>query len=453
MRTPWGLLRAARRLGGRVVAIDERTDRVRHDLDRAREQISRLEGEVTDLRRDAVRAANLATRAAGLRRPRLRIVLLVHNSSAWDSLHSVWEAMAGHPDVEPVVASIPRHFGGHGPLAHEDEVHRDLEARGVPHLRCEVGEGPLVLLQTLAPDIVFRQSQWDEDVDPRLSTDHLTFTRTCLVPYEMLNPIRNLPQEGTRDSAVDRAFHHEAWLVLGIASTVAAATAVGRRQGAQFRDVGHPKVDALTVAEPRWPLPGALPRFVLSTHHSLAQEWTRFGHLDELREDLLAWAAGGTAEIVWSPHPYLIPFVESGHARISAEELDAWRAAWDALPTTATALDDRYPELVAGCDVVVTDGISMLNEAQVIGRPVVFLEREGHVPFNDDGEAVLRGVHRASSVTAAKALVERLVRDGDPLRETQQEIVRTLFGEPGAGRRVLAAVLEAARADGWRGGS
>ena len=121
--------------------------------------------------------------------------------------------------------------------------------------------------------------------------------------------------------------HHDAWLVFGTAATVAAAREKGRRQGSQFRVVGHPKVEALRAAEPEWPLPGRLPRVFWSTHHSLGNGWTGFGQFDVTRADFLEWARSGTAEMVWQPHPDFHSRVATGRGRLSAE-LDEWRSKW-----------------------------------------------------------------------------------------------------------------------------
>ena len=464
MRTPRGMLRILRSLARRVVTMDETISDLGSQLDQLRTAHAAMMTELATVREavnesatqarcdslELARSVHLGVRQGGLRGRRLRVVLLVHNTSAWDSLSELWHLMDRAHDIDPVVVSLPKHFGGDGELAGEEDAHAELTARGVPHLRSEVGSDPLALLRILAPDVVFRQSQWDRDVDPRLSTANLAFTRLCLVPYEMLNPITNVSRSGTKDTAVDMALHHEAWLVFGTAATVTAAQEKGRRQGSQFRVVGHPKLDALRAAEPEWPLPGRLPRVLFSTHHSVGNAWTGFGQLDVSRAGFLKWARSGTAEIVWSPHPYLVPFVAAGHGRLSAAELDEWRSEWDAQPSAATSLTDRYAALLAACDLVVTDGISMLVEGQVSGRPVIFLEREGHVPFNEAGEVVLRGVHRVSSVTEARELAERLVRDGDPLRDVQREVVHELFGEPGAAGRILAELRTQALAEGWR---
>jgi hypothetical protein len=47
----------------------------------------------------------------------------------------------------------------------------------------------------------------------------------------MLNVITNVSRPRTKDTAVDKALHHEAWLVFATAATVAAAREKGRRQG------------------------------------------------------------------------------------------------------------------------------------------------------------------------------------------------------------------------------
>ena len=65
---------------------------------------------------------------------------------------------------------------------------------------------------------------------------------------------------------------------------------------------------------------------------------------------------------------------------------------------------------------------------------------------------VLRGVHRVRTVTEARELAEQLVREGDPLRDVQREVVHELFGEPGAAGRILAELRAQALAEGWQPG-
>lgn len=475
MRTPAHALRVLRALARRVVRIDEQVTELRGEertargdaaadahaardhrdtlarrtaeaLSRTDEQVTRLRAELDQVRRDA----HLAARRSTLTAPVLRVVMLVHNPSAWAGLHEVHALMSGAKDFDVTVLTMGSHQGGLGELRGEEVVHEALQARGVPHLRCPEDRDPLDLLRVLDPDLVFRQSQWDADIDPRLGAEHLGAFRTCLVPYEPLNAIHNPDAGETLDTGVDSEFHHRAWLVFTPRFSAERAAAIGRRGGAQFRAVGHPKVDVLRAATPTWPLSGEFPRIVLSTHHSLSDTWNNFGLLDQVQGEFLRWAREGDHEFVWSPHPYLVPFVRSGQAKISREELRAWRDQWDALANTATALDAGYPALIAASDVVVTDGISMLLEAQAIGKPVVFLERSDHVPFNAAGRRILQGVHPVGTMEQAREVVASLLRDGDPLRATQDQVVTDLLGPPGAAERIVEAIREQARRDGWR---
>ncbi|MGH9019284.1 MAG: hypothetical protein ACRDY1_16155, partial [Acidimicrobiales bacterium] len=126
--------------------------------------------------------------------PAKKVVFLVHLIEAWDSYHDLVRAMDECDDFAPLVISMPRHFNGDSGLGHEDEVHAGLTRAGVPHMRLrpEDMHDAAAFLRTLAPDLIFRQSQWDADIAEELTTAHLGFTRTGLVPYETMNIVSNV---------------------------------------------------------------------------------------------------------------------------------------------------------------------------------------------------------------------------------------------------------------------
>ena len=171
MRTPRSMLRTLGSLVRRIVRIDETISDVGRRLDQLRTEQAAVMAELAAVREDVsvsasrarrdslelARSVHLGVRHGGLRGRRLRVVLLVHNMSAWDSLSELWHLMDRAHDVEPAVVSLPKHFGGDGELAGEEDAHAALTARGVPHLRSEVGSDPLALLRILAPDVVLRQ--------------------------------------------------------------------------------------------------------------------------------------------------------------------------------------------------------------------------------------------------------------------------------------------------------
>ena len=255
-----------------------------------------------------------------MRRRGTRVLFLVHLLGIWDSYHALVRAMAGSDDFEPIVASIPRQFRGSTALYGEEDVHRGLDARGVPHLRF-AGDGAdiLRLIKAIDPDVIFRQSQWDADIPAELSTERLSFARTCLVPYETMNIVSNVPDGRKSNTAVDSEYHRTAWLVFCANDTMLdMAVRDGARDGAQFRVVGHPKADHLRASTPTWPVPSTTldaprpGRVVWSAHHSIAQGWTDFGAFPLMCDDMLAWAGrNAETEFLFMPHPALLPFPDS----------------------------------------------------------------------------------------------------------------------------------------------
>jgi len=469
MPAPWRYLGTLRSLAHRVVHIDETTSAAyaraeRHEAElaglvrevaRLSENLSRVEKDRAARARDLSSAldevrdsVHLVARRGTLERATTRVVFLVHHIEAWDSYDELYRLMSDAPDFDPVVVSLPRNFADSGTLRDEDVVHDGLTERGVGHVRASVGSVDDVgrLVKTLAPDIVFRQSQWDKDIDPALSTPALSFARQCIVSYGTMNIVENVPAATTRNTAVDSELHRTAWLAF-CANTDMLETA--RRDnllgGARFRVVGHPKADQLRRSEPAWPVAATRegrPRVVWSSHHSIGDGWTRFGAFPAMAEDMLRWAESGEVEITWMPHPALLPYISTPRSPYRQEQLDDWLERWGRLDSTAVFTNGYYAPLLAASDVMVTDGLSMLVEFQVFERPVVFVEREGHRPFTGIGEKVVAGTHRVGDASAARARVESLLRDGDPLLARQRENVTELLGAPGSAARILEVLRE-----------
>lgn len=434
MPLPRHPLRALRSLARRLEAIEASTASIASAVERSET--------IAQESRDTL--ALLARRQARGPGP-TRVVFLVHHIEAWDSLHDLVAAMREADDFEPVVLSIPRRFKGSGGLVDEDLVHRGLEALGVPHLRMgPAGPGEaLRFVKLLEPDVIFRQSQWDADIAPELAVENLAFARLCLVPYETMNMLENVPAPVTgANTAVDSEYHRAAWLVFCANDrTLDMARRDGALAGSQFRVVGHPKTRRLREAAPAWPVRGAdgdrRPRVVWSAHHSIGSGWSDFGMFPQMAESMFEWAkAEPSTDFVWSPHPALVPFTASSESPYSRAALDGWTDRWLELPNTAILMDGRYPQVLAASDLLVTDGLSMLVEYQVQVKPVIYVERDGHRPFNEIGREIMTGVHTVASVAEVRALAHDLF-EGDPLADQQRANVAGLLGEGDAVAEIL----------------
>lgn len=416
--------------------------------------VSQLEAEMREVSARSRRAQEASDRAVSrlaFRRARARVVFLVHNRTAIGALEELIALMQQAEDFDPIVVSIPHHYGGKTGPKGEKRLHRSLAAQGVPHLRIrkrDLGSATELLL-ALDPDIIFRQSQWEADIDAAFATDELRWARLAIIPYETMNTTVNVPWgHPPINSAVDQSLHRAAWLAFcanDISLRIAEHDSLtGARQ---FRAVGHPKRDALEGVEPKWPLGGTepptvdrAPRILWSAHHSILSGWNDFGTFPAVMGEMLEWAKDdASSEFVFMHHPHLRSTMTDAASAVSPEDFEIWLSQWTSLPNTAYWRGDYAPVLAAS-DVVITDGPSMMLESQILTKPVVFLERHDHIDFNEIGRIAVGGTHPVHDVASARSTCCALLTEGDPLATTQRRNVDRLFGQPGAAQRILDVV-------------
>ncbi len=411
----------------------------RRELRQSLEQIEHL----TALVHSTASAASLRSRVP--RRP-YRVLFLVHHLGAWSSVRSLILAMQEDDDFAPTVATIPHRYPGDDDFGGEAALHERMLAEGVEHLRFDFDDSlrALPIIRAIDPDLVIRQSQWDNDVPDAFRTNALNFVRQGLVPYESMNLIVNPPVHDRRNTAVDEELHNAGWVVFATNEPMRRmAIEEGSRLGRNVDVIGHAKAHELREATPQWPVDtmSGRPRVVWSAHHSIGSNWSRFGTFGTIHARMLEWARQREdVEIVFMPHPALPAFVSTPESPVSTEDYAAFVREWSALPNTAVYDDADYMSVLAACDVVLTDGISMLIEPQVMSKPIVFLEREGHAPFNRLGELALTGVHRTADLAHAQELAVSLTTGDDELAERQRTNAAALFPAGDVARRALDAL-------------
>ena len=112
---------------------------------------------------------------------RKRIVFLIHNVAAIDAiLPIIYEAQRREHRV--VVIAIRNKFSSS--QTNVESQHIALQSLGIEHLRFEKlnpGEG-LDYLKSIYPDVIFRQSPWERDIDEEFSIERLRFSKVCYAP-------------------------------------------------------------------------------------------------------------------------------------------------------------------------------------------------------------------------------------------------------------------------------
>lgn len=398
-------------------------------------QIDSLSSQLNDIRQKLLvvsQSIHHSERLIMKRKAPWRCVFLVHSVEIWSSLHAVWLEMSKDPRFDPIVVTIPRKYPGSEKLCNEENTHNSMKSKGIPHIRIISGDlfDDLSTLRALEPQIIFRQSHWDADISPAFAAEWLGFAKIYYIDYS----IAPIHVSGFRASPLYRR-----------ASGIFIANDAIREFMPSTLPVitsGHPRVDYLCHAEPIWPInTGNKFKIIWSAHHSTGTEWTNFGTFWMVKSFMLNLAqVHPEIDFLFSPHPALVSQMQS-ISNTSSSEFDVFCARWCALPNTGVLTNGDYAGPFKASDLLIVDGISFLLEYQLNQKPVLFLEREDHSPFNAFGVHVKKGVHPipAEQPEMLVPWLDHFSSGGkDPLQNEQKALCETYFNQ----QRVPEAILE-----------
>lgn len=343
------------------------------------------------------------------------MVFLVANINAWYAISTVIEEMKKRDCFDVIIASINKKFPGQEEYSGEDDVHIFLKEKKIDHIRLGMKDShqALDILISINPDIIFRQSQWDVDYPPGLSSTSLAFTRLALIPYEIVNLVKKpIHHIDIKDSAVDSEFHRQCWRVYCSSDYVKInAKQNGSMDGRQFFVSGHPKIDYLENIKAINPFNTKNSKRVLwSPHHSISSNWNNFGLFTYMwREMLTITKQNSDIDFIFCPHPALITQLKSKHTSIDGFSYEEFIEEWSSLENRFVYFGAEYAEIACGCDLIITDGISMLLECQIIKKNILFLEREDHVEFNNIGEKISTGYFKTKSLEDIEPMMQKIL--------------------------------------------
>lgn len=374
---------------------------------------------------------------------KITCLFLVHNIESWDSIFSIYKLMLSNKQFHVIVASINRRYPGSQVFKDEDYVHSILVQLGIPHIRLNNNSSEdLDIIKSLAPNIIFRQSQWDYDIHPAFSTDNLRFAKLCLVPYEIMNFVK------LGYNHLSSHYHSSCWkLFVANEQTKIEQEQHGKLNGLNVFVTGHPKVKALKNAEPKWPIVSNSNdkkfRILWASHHSIDKNWSNFSVFLDIYNDMLNWAKeDNSIEFIFSPHPALVTVLEAITDETLKHSLQEFFIEWNKLSNTYFYREGPYGPLFQASNILIMDGISWLLEYQLMKKPLIFIEREDHSAFTANGELIATGTNRVSTFEQAKALAYRFKNgESDPNRNNQDIVVEQLLSIDNAAENIVNSVL------------
>lgn len=367
---------------------------------------------------------------------KIHCLFVINNINAWHSLDALVRALRLDDDFKVTVVSVNKSFPGQDCFSGELDVHKFLLVNGIHHIRLGMKDSfqALEIIMALSPDVIFRQSQWDDDYPPGFSSEYLRFTRLAIVPYDICNIVENVLFKGDiKNSAVDSLFHRRCWRVYCANNEMLKIASMdGSLQGRQFRVVGHPKIDYLLNVKAFWPFKSGgegTYRILWSPHHIITQGWTDFGLFPLIWRQMLALAEKlTTMEFVFCPHPALMTQLTGPNSPVSAGEWEEFKERWSNLPSCNQYYGADYAAVAAASDLIITDGISLLAEGQLLRKPIIFTEREVHAPFNTIGNCLFKGFHTINDADALEDTITAILTGKlSDLSVEQSENVERIF--------------------------
>jgi hypothetical protein len=387
----------------------------------------------------------------------IRVIFLTFYFEAWDAFDAVYKQMKADPRFEPLVITMPRKLTGYEKFRDEDIVSSYLDSIQIEHERFKFKKSKdgLARLKELSPDYVFLNYPWQRNYKKNYQIEKLIeFTKVCYVPYFSTSLVNEPGVEGVALHQFTQATHELAHLVfLQDADTKQAFDSNGRADHAFL--TGTPKIDALLEAKdkvkPHWPIERLLTdgkrplRVIWAPHHSYGVSWLNFGHFTKQRMPMLNYAkAHPEIDFVFRPHPFLLGTL-TGRDLMTVEELDHWRAEWDALPNTYTDIDGPFTSLALAADALITDGVSFIAEYPLVTRkPAIFWEKPGHWEFSELGKIAEKTSVTAKSMHDVKQELDLIANGKGTSRDAEiQILVKSVRpAKTSAARAIVSIVLD-----------
>lgn len=362
---------------------------------------------------------------AGEGRP-TRIAFICHMPALWSKLEPVYQAAAAAPDFEVFV------MAAHRDPEKSREAAAFLSARGIPVMGGP--DEPSADWGPQRPDYVFHSVPYEHFYPDTLQPEKVwACSRLCYVPYVGQLIYTGGVAETTHHSAFFRllrlAFLADEWerdrLVKG-------PRWCGRDEG--MKVVGSPHAEQVNAAVAGRPATLSRPPRVLWTPRWNTGEGNC--HFFDYKDFLLQAAEAGDIELTFRPHPLCLPhLLKTGE--LTQEEHDRYLARIDRCALARLDQGGDYLRSLAEHEIFVSDMSSVLGDAFLTGKPVIYTHRVDD--FNELGRFMAAGFYWVRTEGELAERLRLLSAGDDPLRSKREELL-SIFNQkqpPGAAERIL----------------
>jgi hypothetical protein len=323
--------------------------------------------------------------------------------------------MLKHSRFEPIVALVTDQASVPDPIFSKDlnsinyadlsQVSKFLEKRNIRHIVWDdeveniSGDG-FDLLAEIEPSVIFRQSHWEDCMPLEFKMESLVNYRVCYLPYEF--EIVEVPH-----TTVEQPLFQNAWKIF-----------VASQRHCDYYRQKNPKLNVEVLHSPKLEEIAKRSRMRTSAdkktvlwapHHSVGEDWLRFGTFHQNYVKILALAENNpNLNFVFRGHHLLFSMLIQ-HRQFSNEDVQNFLSKWGSLQNTSLDTNPDYAESFANSDVLLTDGISFLIEYLVTGKPLIYIERPGHEQFTSVGEHFVEMAIKCSQIEEVEPVLRGII--------------------------------------------
>jgi hypothetical protein len=397
--------------------------------------------------RDLLSAMQPAIAAAALKRmgrTRKRVVFLVHSPETFSSIEPVVQEMQRRPEVfDLVFAALPRSYTGKAADAFTgmNSTFLFLDQKGLkPIALAGRSMHDTETLVRLAPDYLFRQTPWDQDLPPVFDTALLAFTQLCYVPY-------GLAMVEKPEQQYNQRFHNACDFIFCESEFEYANYANHRVMGTQgLHMTGYPRFELFIAAlaasaSAAWPIeaPAGTPRVIWAPHHSLAKEWLNYSTFLQHKDDMLAEARRGRISVLFRPHPALRERMAALNLMTHAD-YDAYVQAFAQAGCSGVDTEREYIGTFAASDALITDGLGFFSDYMLTGKPLIRTRRADSTPLNSFAQWLVEACDNIDDASQLRDTLELLAThryaDTRAAERNERRQHLTALGE-GASKRIV----------------
>jgi hypothetical protein len=365
---------------------------------------------------------------AGDSRP-TRVAFLCHMPELWSKLEPVYLEARAAADFEPIVIA-----------ANRDAEKRIMTAKFLKSKGIQVEgsvKNPSTDLESLKPDYVFHSVPYDHFYPDHLMANVVwRYARLCYVPYMgqliFSGSVADITHHPSYFRLVRLAFvtdHDEKKILLKNSSWST------RRLG--IKEVGCPHSEVLYEESGASARTKSGPLKVLWTPRWRTSEGNC--HFFEYKDLLLEMSERGEFALTFRPHPLCLPsLLHTGE--LTKAEHDKYLERLEVCPLARIDLGGDYLDAIKGHDVFVSDISSVLCDAALTGKPVIYTHRVNH--FNELGRFLAEGFYWVRDADELSSRLRALSRGEDHLEGQRRRVLEEFCRRQpeGSVKRILSEI-------------